>query len=110
MKRKRTKERNADRKIVERTNPGLGNKYAKEKLAKQLADARKAASGGVDTDNEAEKILRRASGFSSSQFFASLQRDQERSLSNVIEKKAKKKKKKRRKKMDSIGASGAFKL
>ena len=106
-KRKRESGRKADRKLVDKANPGLGNKYAKEKLASELKAAR-ATTGNTDTANETS-ILQKATSFSSSQFFAGLQRDMERqAMGGGDEESTQKKKKKRKKK--SGGKSGGYLL
>ena len=106
-KRKRESGRKADRKLVDKANPGLGNKYAKEKLASELKAAR-ATTGNTDTANETS-ILQKATSFSSSQFFAGLQRDMERQAMGGGDEESTQKKKKTRKKK-SGGKSGGYLL
>lgn len=45
MKRKRQKERARREKLVQKLNPGLGNKYSKEKAIKELEKQSKAGKG-----------------------------------------------------------------
>lgn len=45
MKRKRQKERARREKLVQKLNPGLGNKYSKEKAMKELEKQSKAGKG-----------------------------------------------------------------
>ena len=107
-KRKREEGRKADRKLVEKANPGLGNKYAKEKLAAELKVARNTTAGNVDAVEDS--ILQRATGFSSSQFFAGLQRDQERKARGVSGAGGGAQQKKKKRKKTSGGASGGYML
>ena len=80
---------------------------SKEKLASELKAAR-ATTGNTDTANETS-ILQKATSFSSSQFFAGLQRDMERqAMGGGDEESTQKKKKKRKKK--SGGKSGGYLL
>ena len=105
-KRKREEGRKADRKLIEKANPGLGNKYAKEKLAAELKVARNTTAGNIDAAEDS--ILQRATGFSSSQFFAGLQRDQERKASGASGAGGVAQKKKKKRKKTSGGASGGY--
>lgn len=50
LKRKRDLQHHAEKKIISKLNPGLGNKYAKQKLEKQLKASRDIESGVVSAE------------------------------------------------------------
>eukprot|EP00937_MAST-01D_sp_MAST-1D-sp2_P000059 g59.t1 len=69
-KRKEERRDEQDAKLAQRINPGLGNRYAKQKLRDELAQARNVRAGTVSADAPAQYSK-------SSEFFKRLQEQQE---------------------------------
>ena len=96
-KSKRHRQNEATRRLVERINPGLGNKYAKQDMMKELGRAKnvtKTVAAGADSTG--------SSAFKSAKFFAKLQ---DQVASEVAGFRGKKEEKK-----SATGSAAAFKL
>lgn len=94
-KREQQKEREKRQKLVEKMNPGLGNKYSKEKALKKLEKESKSNTSGLTLIKEGGK--EKSNRTSSKTFFTQLQ---EEVTTNISSKKAEK-----RKKMDTVKPS-----
>ncbi|XP_063432396.1 U3 small nucleolar ribonucleoprotein protein MPP10-like [Mytilus trossulus] len=74
MKKKKRKEKNQREKLIEKLNPGLGNRYSKEKAQKELEKQSKSGKGVTMIKNH-DKSKKKSSLTSSKSFFTQLQEE-----------------------------------